>query len=115
MPVAEQSSRLRDAAAVGDAVLDVAFAHLDRRPDGIIRTRLRDPRTGRTLTVSQHGGLMHVFTGDTLDREPRTSVALEPVELMTDAFNRPDCRQAITLEPGARRDFRCGVEITTPG
>jgi aldose 1-epimerase len=103
------------AAAIGDAVLDVAFAHLVAEPDGIIRTRLRDPRTGRTLVVSQHAGLMHVFTGDTLDREPRTSVALEPVELMTDAFNRPDCRQAITLEPGARRDFRCGVEITTPG
>jgi aldose 1-epimerase len=97
---------------VGDAVLDAAFTDLEPDPDGIVRTRLRDPRSGLALTVWQHSGLMHVFTGDTLGREPRTSIALEPVELMTDAYNRPDCRDAIRLPAGEQRSFRCGVEAS---
>jgi len=100
--------------AVGDAVIDAAYTDLVPDPDGLARTRLRDPSTGHGLTVWQTGGLMHVFTGDTLDRDRRASIALEPVELMTDAFNRPDCQTAITLPPGAERTFVCGVEATTP-
>jgi aldose 1-epimerase len=41
----------------------------------------------------------------------RRSVALEPMESWADAFNRPDCADAIRLEPGAERRFACGVEI----
>jgi galactose mutarotase-like enzyme len=44
----------------------------------------------------------------------RRAVALEPMECLPDAFNRPDCAEAIRLEPGAARTFRCGVEIDTP-
>jgi aldose 1-epimerase len=39
---------------------------------------------------------------------------LEPVEVMTDAFNRPDCQAAITLPPEEKRSFRCGVDIAEP-
>jgi aldose 1-epimerase len=98
-------------AAVGDAIIDAAYGDLVPDADGTVRTRLVDPETGGALTVWQTSGLMHVFTGDTLDREPRTSIALEPVELMTDAFNRPDCRDALVLAPGAERTFVFGVEI----
>ena len=98
---------------VADAVLDVAFADLVADDDGLVRTRLRDPDSGRSLTVWQPGGLMHVFTGDTLNREPRSSIALEPVELMTNAFARPDCADALALSPGAERRFRCGVLAAT--
>jgi aldose 1-epimerase len=97
---------------IGDAVIDGAYGDLVPDPDGVVRTGLHDPRTGRSLTVWQRGGLMHAFTGDTLDREPRTSVALEPVELMTDAFNRPDHREQLALEPGAERSFVCGVSVS---
>ena len=99
---------------VGDAVIDAAYADLEPGPDGLARTVLRDPDTGNTLTVRQRGGLMHVFTGDTLDRDRRASIALEPVELMTDAFNRPDCRDAVVLAPGAERVFVCGVDVDVP-
>jgi aldose 1-epimerase len=100
-----------DPHVLGDAVLDMAFADLEPGPDGTIRTVLRDPATGTTLTVRQPYGLMHVFTGDTLARDRRASIALEPVEVMTDAFNRPDCRDAVVLAPGARREFRFGVQV----
>ena len=100
-------------AVIGEAVIDAAFTDLVPDPDGVTRTRVRDPETGLGLTIWQRGGnIMHLFTGDTVAREPRTSIALEPVELMTDAFNRPDCQDALTLLPGAQRDFVCGVEAT---
>jgi aldose 1-epimerase len=54
---------------------------------------------------------MHAFTADTASRDVRRSVALEPMESMANAFDRPDCADAIRLLPGAERRFRCGVEI----
>lgn len=99
---------------IGDAVLDVAYADLEPDADGRARTVLRDPDTGTTLTVWQPGGLLHAFTGDTLARGRRASIALEPVEVMTDAFNRPECHDALVLAPGERRAFRFGL-VLAPG
>ena len=97
--------------ALGGAVIDACLAGLVADDDGLIRSRLRDPVRGCGLTVWQKGGLVHLFTGDTLERGARRSVAIEPVETMTDAFNRADCEAAIGLLPGASRSFRCGVQF----
>lgn len=96
---------------LGGAVIDACLAGLVADDDGLIRSRLRDPVRGCGLTVWQQGGLVHLFTGDTLERGARRSVAIEPVETMTDAFNRADCEAAIGLLPGASRSFRCGVQF----
>lgn len=96
---------------LGGAAIDVCLAALMADEDGLIRSRLRDPVRGCGLTVWQQGGLVHLFTGDTLERGARRSVAIEPVETMTDAFNRADCEAAIGLQPGASRSFRCGVQF----
>jgi aldose 1-epimerase len=90
---------------IGGSVVDRSWTSLSVEGDGRSRTTLADP-SGNRLTVWQKGGLMHVFTGDTLGRDRRRSVALEPVEVMTDAFNRCD----VSLPPGASRTFRFGVE-----
>jgi aldose 1-epimerase len=60
--------------------------------------------------VWQERGVMHVFTGDTLQRDARRSVALEPMECMANAFNRPEWSDEIRLETGAERVYRCGLE-----
>ncbi|MGW7819567.1 hypothetical protein ACWGLF_15780 [Streptomyces puniciscabiei] len=73
------------------------------------------PVTGEELRVWQYGGYLHVFTGDTLARDCRASIALEPVETMTNAFNRPEPAAALALEPGGRREFGFGVEYRSPG
>lgn len=99
---------------LGALVLDGCYAGATADEDGLIRSTLRDPASGRQLTVWQRGGLVHLFTGDTLARDPRRALAIEPVEAMTDAFNRPDCAEAIRLAPGATRSFACGVEFS-PG
>lgn len=95
---------------LGDAVLDAAFGGLDPA----LPAAVHDPATGTRLLVRQDRGLVHVFTGDTLARDRRASLAVEPVEVMTDAFNRPDQAAAVRLEPGERRSFGFVVELV-PG
>ena len=97
--------------ALGGVAVDACLGGLAADAYGLIRSRLRDPVRGCGLTVWQQGGLVHLFTGDTLERGARRSVAIEPVETMTDAFNRADCEAAIGLLPGASRSFRCGVQF----
>ena len=101
----------RQARRLGAAVLDGCYANAVPDTDGLIRSRLRDPASGRQLTVWQRGGLTHVFTGDTLARDPRRAIAIEPVEAMTDAFNRPEYARALRLAPGATRSFCFGADF----
>jgi aldose 1-epimerase len=90
--------------------LDVCFADLDPDRDARMRTTLTDPGSGITLSVWQERGLMHAYTGDNLARDGRRCIALEPVEFMTDAFNRADAGD-VTLPAGEARIFRCGVHV----
>ena len=101
----------RESRRIGSSILDQGYTDLEADADGRIRTRLRDPASGFGIAVWQERGVMHAFTADTVSRDARRSVALEPMECMADAFNRPECAAAIRLEPGAERRFRCGVEI----
>lgn len=101
----------REPRLIGGSILDQGYTDLDADADGRIRTRLRDPASGRSVAVWQEHGVMHAFTADTISRGVRRAVALEPMECMANAFNRDDCAAAIRLEPGAARRFRCGVEI----
>lgn len=100
----------RRARPIGGSILDQGYTDLVPDADGRIRTRLTDPATGFRITVWQERGVMHAFTGDTLKRDARRSIALEPMECMANAFNRPEWAAALRLEPGAERVFRCGVE-----
>jgi len=97
---------------LGRRVIDGAFLDLEKGADGWCRTGFDDPTCGLRIAVLQERGLMHVFTGDTLERRPREALALEPVEFMTNAFNRPECRTALALAPAATRSFRFGVEVS---
>jgi aldose 1-epimerase len=96
---------------IGTTKLDNTFADLQYGSDGRARTVLRDPATGLQVAVWQTHGVMLAFTGDTVPRAPRTSVALEPMECMANAFNRDDCAPLVALAAGAQRQFRCGIEV----
>lgn len=104
----------REPRLLGDSILDQGYTDLDTDADGRIRTHLRDSSSGLGLAVWQERGVMHAFTADTVSRDARRSIALEPMECMADAFNRPECVEAIRLLPGAERSFRCGVEVELP-
>ncbi|GLQ47296.1 aldose epimerase [Dyella lipolytica] len=101
----------RRAKIIGATEINHAYANLVRDADGRARTRLRNPVSGMGISLWQEHGIMLAFTADTVTRDVRRSIALEPMESMSDAFNRPDCADAIRLGPGEERQFRCGVEI----
>ncbi len=101
----------REPRRIGDSILDQGYTDLEADADGRMRTRLRDPSSGLGIAIWQERGVMHAFTADTVSRDARRAIALEPMECMANAFNRPDCARAVRLEPGAERRFRCGVEV----
>lgn len=104
----------RRARPLGTQALNHTYAGLQRETDGRARSRLRDPASGIGIAVWQEHGVLLAYTGDTLERDARRALALEPMESLPDAFNRPDCADAIALQPGAARTFRCGVEFDLP-
>ncbi|HEU5443688.1 MAG TPA: hypothetical protein VFU61_07670 [Steroidobacteraceae bacterium] len=95
---------------IGGSILDQGYTGLIAGADGRIRTRLTDAASGFRVTVWQERGVMHAFTGDTLQHDARRSIALEPMECMANAFNRPEWADALRLGPGAERLYRCGIE-----
>lgn len=99
----------RTSRPIGNTVLDNGYADLAIGADGRLHTRLTDPADGFALDVWQERGVLHAFTGDTLGAGARSAVALEPMECMANAFNRPECAAAVRLDAGAERVFRCGV------
>lgn len=101
----------RKSRPIGAVKIDNAYAGLVPDADGRLRTRLRDPASGLRISMWQECGVVLVFTADTVSRDIRRAVALEPMESLSNAFNRADCADTIRLEPGAERVFRCGVEI----
>lgn len=103
----------REPRVIGDCIIDQGYTDLQADADGRIRTHLRDPAGNRALVVWQERGMMHAFTSDTISRDVRRAVALEPMECMANAFNRPECADTIRLLPGEERRYRCGVEIAT--
>ena len=94
---------------IGERHIDAGFVDLIPDAEGCVRSQLTDPASGRSITMWQHSGVALMFTGDTLSRDPRTSVAMEPMQSMTNAFNREDCVDEITLAAGARHVYHCGL------
>ena len=107
----EPAMDFRQWRAIGATELNHGYAGLHADADGRARTRVRDPKTGLTVAMWQTRGIVLAFTADTVPRDARRAIALEPMESMSDAFNREDCVAAIRLEPGAERQFHCGIEI----
>lgn len=99
----------RAARKLGGTVLDTGYTGLAPDADGRLRTRVADPASGFAIDVWQERGVLHAFTGDTLGAGARSAIALESMECMANAFNRPECAAAIRLEAGAERAFACGV------
>jgi len=79
----------RRARAIGELVLDHAFAGLARDPDGRARVELAlaDQRRRITLWLDESYRYVQVFTGDTLpEAERRLGVAIEPMTCPANAF-----------------------------
>ncbi len=96
---------------IGNKLVNVCYTDLTTDADGIIHTNLIDKDAGIKLTVYQKGGVTYAFTGDSVRYRPRKSIALEPVQFMTDAFNRPEVSEEITGQTGKTSSFNFGWAV----
>lgn len=93
---------------LGSTQLDASFRGLIPNEDGVVVSTFRDQVTNQQIELVQEPGeapVVHIFTGDGLPRDPRKSIAVEPLSHLADAFNRPDAQGSIRLEPGASRSM----------
>lgn len=109
----EPTKDFRQRRVIGTIELDQGYADPVADTDGRIRTHLRDPATGLAVAMWHERGITLVFTSDTVKRDVRKAVAIEPMESLTNAFNRDDCADTVKLAAGAQRRYRCGLELTT--
>jgi aldose 1-epimerase len=92
----------RSPRVIGDTRLNHCFLNPDRDTDGKLRVRLRDPETGRRVTVWMDEAFNYVvvYSGDPMPPEHRRSaLAIEPMTCGSDAFNHPEWGLA-ALAPG---------------
>ncbi|MCU7491227.1 MAG: aldose 1-epimerase [Bacteroidota bacterium] len=94
---------------IGDREVNYCYADLQAGSDGIIRSTIRDPKNGLKITVFQKGGVFYAYSADEVKYRPRMSIALEPVQYITNSFNRPELKDKMTLKPGCSVTFSFGV------
>jgi aldose 1-epimerase len=80
------------------------------RKDKLIRTTIEDPIKKLKISIFQKEGVVYAFTGDQAKYRPRRSIALEPVQCITNAYNRHELREKITVYPGKSSVFDFGIE-----
>lgn len=64
-------------------------------------------------SLTKATGIIHLFTGEVLSNRPAESLAFEYCQFMTDAFNRPECREQLDVGPGDTRSMTVTL-IHTP-
>jgi aldose 1-epimerase len=86
--VAGTEHDFRQPRSIGATKLDNAFMDLQRDDDGRARVELRDPGSGRGLTlwVDETYPYLMLFTGDPLPDVDRRSLAVEPMTCPPNAF-----------------------------
>lgn len=92
--------------------IDHCFDKIAKDKYGFSTTSIFDPNNGLKISLSQKGGVTLIFTGDLLTLRPRKSIAIEPLQVITNAFNRSDLREAITVLPSQKSTFEFRVRIS---
>lgn len=89
--------------------LNACFTNLKYNESGHITAKLTDTEHKTSFSIYQQRGVFYAYIPENLRGEYRKAIALEPVEFMTDAFNRPELRDDILLAPGQKRSFNFGI------
>ena len=104
----------REPRRLGELFLDYAFTDLQRDEHGIATLTLRDPGSGRGASLWVDGAYrwLELFTGDTLERGPRTALGVEPMSCAPNGFVSGD--GVAVLDPGATHVATWGVCALEP-
>lgn len=94
---------------IGDSVVNACYTNLKPGQNGLIESVLTDTINKTAFRIFQERGVFYAYTPESLRGEKRKSIALEPVEFITDAFNRDELKDQIVLLPGEKRSFEFGI------
>ena len=97
---------------INGRVINNYFDKIKMDKHGYFTSSIYDPDNGLKISLSQKGGVTLLFTGDSLTERPRRSVALEPLQFITNAFNRAELKEAITVLPGQKSVFEFVLRIS---
>jgi aldose 1-epimerase len=106
-----RDTRTLEERVINMRILDHCYTGLKVNENGISTAILFDPTNNLQIKIFQKGGLTLVFSGDTLSERQRKSIAIEPVQFMTNAFNRPELEEKIKINPGEESRFQFGIEV----
>jgi galactose mutarotase-like enzyme len=62
------------------------------------------------IEIFQQGGVTLVYSGDQLTSRKRHSIAIEPMQYITNAFNRKELKEKVLIKPGEKSIFNFGVK-----
>lgn len=99
------------AKTVNRKVFDLCYADLTADADGRFSTTIIDDKNKISLRVFQNKGVTLIFSGDSLAERKRKSIAVEPMQCLTNGFNRSEFEKDITILPGQTKSFEFGVEL----
>lgn len=91
---------------LGSTPLDQSYTQLVPNEDGVVVTSVTNPARGAQVLLTQEPSeapVVHVYTGDHLERASRQAIALSPCSALQDAFNRADAASRVPLESGQSR------------
>ncbi|MBW3622974.1 MAG: aldose epimerase [Armatimonadetes bacterium] len=111
IPVEGTEMDFREFRRVGETRFNHCYTGLQRDGDGLARARMRDPDTGRSVTVWMDDSFRYivVYTGDAIpEPHARRALAIEPMTCATDAFNHPEWGLEV-LSPGEAFEGRFGI------
>ncbi len=96
---------------ISGKVFDLCYADLTANADGRFSTTIIDDKNKISLRVFQNKGVALIFSGDSLLERKRKSIAVEPMQCLTNGFNRREFENDITILPGDTKSFEFGVEL----
>ncbi len=97
---------------INGRVLDNCFAAIHKDEKGISESSIYDPENDLKITMFQKGGVTLAFSGDSLNSRKRKSVAIEPMQFITNAYNRDELKDELKVMPGEKSVFNFGVNYT---
>ncbi len=95
---------------LSDKKVNFCYSGLLQNSNSISQALLMSDTLKTCLTITNSGNVFYIFTADGLAVRPRGSVAIEPVEFMTNGFNRPEYAGQLVLKPGAAKTFTAQVK-----
>ena len=98
---------------IGDTRVNVCYILNSSNEEKQFCSSLCHTKDKLKVTLLQDNGVVYLYTADDFRGEKRDMVAFEPVECITNAFNREELATAIAILPGGRKTFEmiCKIEV----